>query len=346
MRAFWILALAALGLLLLGACSPRVVEKEVVKVVEVEKPAGSLTIYSGREETLVGPILEQFRQASGLKAAVKYGSSAALALTILEEGDKSPADVFYSSDPGPLGTMAPRFLRLPDRILNQVPPAFRSPEGKWIGISGRARVVVYNTKKLKPEDLPASIYDFIEPKWKGRIGWPPTNGSFQAMVTSMRVLWGEEKTRGWLKGIQANAPKSYPNNTAIVRAVGAGEVEVGFVNHYYLYRFLQEQGEAFPARNYYLKQGDPGATILIAGAGILSTSKNREAAERFLEFLLSRVSQQYFASQTFEYPVVEGVATHRELLPLAKIEAPNLDMTKLADLEGTLKMLRETGVLP
>ncbi|MFQ5924989.1 MAG: iron ABC transporter substrate-binding protein [Dehalococcoidia bacterium] len=306
----------------------------------------TLTIYSGRGETLVGPIIEQFQEATGIKVAVKYGSSSAMALTILEEGENTPADLYYGSDPGSLGALSHLFTQLPDSILNQVAEPVRSPEGKWVGLSGRARVIVYNTERVRPEDLPDSIFDFTDPQWKGRIGWPPTNGSFQAMVTAMRLLWGEQKTRQWLEGIQANDPKVYPKNTPIVAAAGAGEIDVGFVNHYYLYRFLQEEGESFPARNYYLKGGDPGVTMLVAGAGILTTSKNKDVAERFLEFMLSPVAQQYFASQTFEYPLVEGVRTHRELVPLDQLELPNLDLSNLSDIEGTLDLLRETGVLP
>jgi len=205
---------------------------------------------------------------------------------------------------------------------------------------------VYNTEKLSESDLPDDIWNFIDPKWQGRIGWAPTNGSFQAMVTAMRVLWGEDKTHQWLLGIQANDPKVYPKNTPQVAAVAAGEIDVGFVNHYYLYRFIAEQGESFAARNYHPRAGGPGAINLVAGAGILETSQNKEAAERFLDFMLSPVAQQYFAGQTFEYPVVEGVQTDRLLKPLSEINSPQIDMADMADLKGTLSLLRETGIIP
>jgi iron(III) transport system substrate-binding protein len=215
-----------------------------------------------------------------------------------------------------------------------------------VGISGRARVVVYNTEKLTEANLPDDIWDFTQPQWKGLIGWPPTNGSFQAMVSGMRVLWGEEKTRQWLQHILANKPKTYPKNTPIVAAVGAGEVALGFVNHYYLLRFIQERGESFPARNYHPRGGGPGSIILVAGAGILETSKQKGAAERFLDFLLSPFAQQYFAGQTFEYPVVAGITTPSVLVPLPDINSPEIDMVDMADLKGTLRLLRETGVVP
>lgn len=310
------------------------------------KSSEGLTIYSGRQEQLVGPIIQQFSKATGIPVQVKYASTSALAATILEEGSKSPADLFFAQDPGALGAVSDLFIVLPNSILNRVGKHFHSPEGRWVGISGRARVVVYNTQKLSEADLPDSILEFTDPRWKGRIGWPPTNGSFQAFVTALRLAKGDDVALHWLKGIKANNPKAYRNNTATVKAVADGEVDVGFVNHYYLFRFLEEQGESFPARNHYLKGGDPGALILVSGAGILSTSRNVNAAQRFLDFMLSDVAQQYFASKTFEYPLVVGVKTHRLLLPISQVQTPDIDLGALADLEGTLKLLRKAGVIP
>ncbi|MCH8901736.1 MAG: iron ABC transporter substrate-binding protein [Chloroflexi bacterium] len=308
--------------------------------------AGKLTIYSGREESLIGPVIEQFSETTGIDVAVKYGKNSELIATIREEGGNSPADIFFASDPGALGALSDRFATLPDDILGLVSESFRSRDGTWVGISGRARVVVYNTNELTEADLPDSIFDFTDPKWQGRIGWAPTNGSFQAMVTAMRLIEGEERTRQWLEGIKANDPKEYPKNTPIVQAAADGEIDVGFVNHYYLYRFLAEQGESFSARNHFLTAGDAGGVVLVAGASILDTSDSVEEAERFLEFMLSPVAQQYFAGQTFEYPLVEGTRPQVGLIPLSEIEIPDIDLSQLVDLEGTLKLLRETGVLP
>ncbi len=307
---------------------------------------GSLTVYSGRSETLVDPIIRQFGGASQVQAQVKYAGTAQLAATLLEEGDNSPADVFYAQDPGGLGAVQAMLRPLPARILELVPTWARSPDGNWVGVSGRARTVVYNTERLAPADLPDDLSGFVDSKWKGRIGWAPTNGSFQTMVTGMRRLWGEERTRQWLAGIQANEPVMYPKNTPIVAAVGAGEVDVGFVNHYYLHRFLAEEGESFTARNYHPRAGGPGALVMVSGAGILSTAKNPDAAERFIEFLLSPVAQQYFASQTFEYPLIDDVATQRGLVPLADLHQPSIALADLADINGTQALLRELGILP
>ncbi len=308
----------------------------------------SLTVYSGRSQTLVQPILERFSEETGIKIRVRYGDTAELAATILEEGKNSPADVFFAQDAGALGALSEkgRLVDLPAGLLDRVPQQFRSPEGKWVGVSGRSRVLVYNTKKLSESDLPNSVLDLTDPKWKGRLGWAPTNGSFQAFVTALRKMKGEEAAAAWLQGVKANSPKDYPNNVALVKAVGDGEVDVGLSNHYYLFSFLKEEGEGFAARNFYFKKGDPGGLVNVAGAGILDTSSNREDAHRFLEFLLSSEAQQYFADETFEYPLVQAVKTAPGLASLSSLEPPAINLGDLADLEGTLKLLRETKVLP
>ena len=310
------------------------------------KSSDSLVIYSGRSESLVGPILEQFSEATGIGVSVKYGETPDIAATLLEEGRHSPADVFFAQEPGGLGAVAEMLATLPDDIVDLVPVWARSPEAKWVGISGRARVLVYNTVSLSQGDLPSSIFGFIDPKWRGRIGWAPNNASFQTMVTAMRVIWGEDRAREWLQGIQDNKPEDYRRNTRIVDATAKGEVDVGFVNHYYLNRFTQENGEDFPARNHFMVEGGPANLVMVAGAGILATSRNPENAEKLLRFMLSKVAQQYFAGQTFEYPLVDGITVHRLLVPLSEINRPNIDVVSLSDLKGTQALLRELGIIP
>jgi len=347
----WLIVTLLVGISLAG-CTGDFPQKALVDpavdtdVVKVSQPAGKLTIYSGRSESLVDPIIQQFSGATGIEVAVKYANTAQLAATLLEEGDNTPADVFFAQDPGGLGAVEPMLAELPEGILSTVPAWARSPVGKWVGISGRARTVVYNTEKLTESDLPDDMFGFTDPKWKGRIGWAPTNASFQTMVTAMRFLWGDDKTSQWLKGIQANDPKVYPKNTPQVAATAAGEIDVGFVNHYYLFRFLAEEGEGFTARNYHPRAGGPGAVVMVAGAGILATSPNKQVAERFLQFMLSQVGQQYFASQTFEYPVVQGVKTPKVLVALSEINQPTIPSKNLTDLQGTQDLLRQAGITP
>ena len=327
----------------------REVPVEVTRVVRESAPAddpGELIIYSGRSESLVDPIIQQFKGATGIDVQVKYAGTAALAATLLEEGDNSPADVFYAQDPGGLAAVSGMMTELPADIIELTPEWARSGEDRWVGVTGRARVVVYGTDNLTEADLPDDLWGFTEPEWKGRVGWAPTNGSFQAMVTALRVGWGEERAEEWLRAMIDNDVQIYPKNTPQVAASAAGEIDVGLVNHYYLYRFLAEEGEDFPARNAHLRGGGPGAIVMVSGAGILKTAENSENAEAFIRFLLSAVGQQYFAGQTFEYPLVEGVRPSVLLTPLGEIEQPDITLADLSDLAGTQAMLQKVGALP
>lgn len=308
----------------------------------------TLTVYSGRTQSLVHPLLQSFSEDTGTPIQVKYAGSSAIAATILEEGENTPADVVFLQDPGSLGALAQAgFLeKLPDELLAKVDSRFRSPQGEWIGTSGRARTIVYNTSAIDPEtDLPGSILDFVDPAWKGRVGWAPQNGSFQAFVTALRVQRGEAAARKWLEDMRDNDAQAYINNISTVAAVARGEVDVGFVNHYYLERFLEEEGPGFGARNHFLGGGDPGALVLVAGAAILRQTDNSEAAERFVEYLLSASAQQYFAEETKEYPLAAGARPVGDVPSLASLDSPDVDLGNLSDLRGTQELLRDVGLL-
>lgn len=309
--------------------------------------AQALTIYSGRNQQLVGPLIERFQESSGIRVQVRYGDSAEMASTILEEGRNSPADLFFSQDAGALGALRGegRLKKLPEELLERVPGPYRCPEGFWVGTSGRVRVVVFNSDRLSEEALPDSLSGFTDPKWRGRIGWAPSNGSFQAFVTALRLSRGDETAFAWLRGIQANQPKVYAGNTAIVEAAGRGEIDVGFTNHYYLHRFLAERGEGFPARNYYPRAGGVEALVNVAGAGVLVGAKREAAALDFIAFLLSEDAQRFLVESTFEYPLVSDALPAAGAKPLSEVAHTGLDLSRLGDLQGTLKMLAAAGVL-
>ena len=308
---------------------------------------GTVTVYSGRDEEFVGALFEQFEADTGIKLDVRYGDSAELAATILEEGESSPADVFLSQDAGSLGAVAAEglFTELPAEIVDRIDPRFRSEDGLWVGTSGRGRVAAYNTDELSDEDLPDSILGFTDPEWKGRIGFPPTNSSFQAFVAAMIELEGEDATRTFLEGLIANEPELYEDNGTTVRAIAAGDVEVGFVNHYYIYEVAAEDGE-IPVANHFFTAGDPGALVNSAGAGILATSPNPEGAQTLIDYLTGEEGQTYFSTETWEYPVVAGYEPSVDLVPLDEIESPDIDLSDLAGtIEPALDLLAEVGLL-
>ncbi len=313
--------------------------------VSARDAEGPLTVYSGRSESLVGPVLEGFTAATGIEVQTKYADSAELAALLLEEDGRSHADVFFAQDAGALGAVgeAGLFAVLQSEVLGRVPAGLRDADGAWVGVSGRARTVAYTT--AGEVDLPDSILGFTEPAWSGRIGWAPANGSFQAFVTALRVINGEAAARAWLEGILANDPVAYPRNTAAVEGVAAGEVDVAFVNHYYLLRLLAEHGDTYPVAQRFFQGGDPGSLVNVAGVGQLASSDQPEAAAALVDYLLGTEAQRYFSESTYEYPLIEGVASDPRLPELGRTEIPAVDLSELADLQGTVRLLREVGAI-
>jgi iron(III) transport system substrate-binding protein len=308
----------------------------------------SLTIYSGRDERFVKPLYDRFMELTGIELSVRYGDSATLAATLLEEGSNSPADIFFAQDAGALGAVAGegRLQVLPESILRRVPKRFRAPGKRWVGVTGRARVVAYNTDVLSARQLPATIWGYTQPRWKDKVGLPPTNASFQAFVTAMRLRVGDDRTRDWLVALRANGVRSYPSNSRVLDAVASREIQVGLVNHYYLYQ-LKEQRPTAPVANHFLRtRRDPGALINVAGAGIVTGSENRQAAVRFLNFLLSRGIQRFFAQTPgrAEYPLIRGVRPRAGLPSLQSIEGAKINLGALGrHLPRTLELLNEVG---
>lgn len=307
----------------------------------------SLTVYSGRSEDLVQPLIDRFEEETGIDVTVRYAESASLAATILEEGDSSPADVFFAQDPASLGTvaLAGLFSTLPDDVRGLVPGRFSDGDGAWVGVSGRARVVIYDTTAVDPDELPATEDGFVDPTWAGRVAVAPTNGSFLAFVAAKILIDGEDATRSWLADIAANDSPTFPSNSAIVTAVNDGQVETGLVNHYYLLRALAENPDV-PGANHFFAAATAGSLVMPAGVGILASSANPDAARAFVDFLLEEGAQEYFATETFEYPLIAGVAAPEVLPPLDSLQTPDLDLSQLATtLDLATDLVAEAGLL-
>lgn len=307
----------------------------------------TLTVYSGRTQELVQPLFDRFTDETGIGLEVRYAGSTDLAATLREEGANSPADVFFAQDPASLGAVAASglFTTLSVETLGRVPSKFSDSEGRWVGTSGRARTVVFDSTRLSESDLPTDVGGFTDPAWAGRIAIAPSNGSFLAFVAAMIVMDGEDATAAWLDGLASNHPGKYAKNSPIVAAVNGGEIEAGLVNHYYLLRLQAEVGET-AAANHFLATGGPGALVMPAGAGVLASSDAPEAAERFIAFLLSDESQAYFATTTFEYPLVPGVDAVEGLPPIESLNAPDLDLSALATaLDRATDLVAAAGLL-
>lgn len=309
-----------------------------------EAPSSPLVIYSGRGESLVGALYEEAEAALGIDLEIRYGDTPELVTLVLTEGAESPADLIFAQDSGHLGALAGREMlaELDQEVLALADPRFRDEGGRWVGTSGRARVLVYNTG-LDAAELPQSLEDLADPKWKGRLGWAPTNGSFQAHVSALRHAWGEERTRAWLAGVKANEPTVYPKNSPQVEAAASGEIDLGWVNHYYLHK-LKKDGYA--AANYsFPAEGDAGNVLMLAGMAVRAGSPRAEDAQRVIAWMLSEPAQQHFASVNYEYPTRPGVATHPDVPPVDSLKLAEVEQSWLADMGPTRVMLQELGLL-
>jgi len=305
-----------------------------------------LTIYSGRDQALVGPILERFAEETGTGIDVRYGDSAELALLLAEEGASSPADVFYSQSPGATGYLAGQDLLapLPPELTDRVDPAYRDADGRWVGVTGRQRVLVYNTDLVDAADLPDSVFDLTGEEFAGRVAVAPTNGSFQDFVTALRGAVGDDAAADWLAGLAEGGAPTYANNNAIVEAVGRGEVEMGLVNHYYGYRFLAEDPD-LPIANHAFADGDVGGLVLASPVAVLASSPRQEAAGELAAFLLADEAQRYFADETKEYPLATGVEPAADVPPLDPSSAPEVDVDDLGGgLERTVELIEQSGL--
>ena len=332
-----VVALALVG----SACG-----SETDSSVNGDGSSAPVVVYSGRSEALVGELFVAFTNETGIEVDVRYGDSGEMAALILTEGSSSPADLFFSQDAGALGAVeeASLFATLPSETLSLVESKYSSQTGNWVGTSGRARVVVYNPSLV--DTPPAGIDDLLDPKWSGKIGYAPTNASWQSFVTALRVIRGEDAARTWLQGFAANKPVAYEKNAVVRDAVNSGDVALGLTNHYYLYEKIAAEGTAaVVAKNHYFVNGDVGGLVNVAGVGMLQSSKNQKSALALINYLLSPAGQEYFAQKSFEYPLVAGIAQYAELPALVDLNSPNIDLSDLKSIALTQEMLEEVGLL-
>lgn len=306
-----------------------------------------VTIYSGRTENLIQPVLDAFSCETGINVAVRWGSSTELALLLNEEGEQGPADVFLSRSPGPVGFLEGNGLlgTIDDEVLDLVTPENRSDSATWVGFSGRKRVAVYNFDAISDDQLPSSIFDLTDETWRGRVAIPATNGSFVDWFTVLRDQVGTDVATTWLNDMVANDATYYPNNRSIVEAAGRGEVDIGLVNHYYNYQEEAAIGDDHRARNYDFGDGDIGGVLIITAATITASSDQPDEANELLAYLLTEPVQRYFTDETFEYPLAAGVEPADVLSPLAALQIGSIDFDALGGgFEETAEIIDASGI--
>lgn len=323
----------------------------VLVVLAAAAPACStggdrLTIYSGRTKNLIDPLLQDFSEQTGIAIDVRYGDSADLALLIDEEGDRTDVDVFISQSPGAVGFLQEQghLDQLDQRLLDLVDGSFRGADGRWIGLSGRVRTLVYNTDLVDESELPDAVLDVTEPEYRGRVAVAPSNGSFQDFVTAMRIELGDDVAAQWLEGLVDNDAPTYSNNTAIVEAVARGEVPMGLVNHYYLER-TQDEDPDVPAANHFFPEGDLGSLLITTATAVIGGSEQRDDAQELVRFLLSEEAQRYFSGETFEYPLAQDVEADPSVPPLSEINTTTIDLDQLGGgLARTAELIQDSGL--
>ena len=310
-------------------------------VAELPDLSGELTLYSGRNEFLVGELIEFLDDTyPDFTPNVRYGGSSDLVNTIDTEGSGSPADVFYSVNSGSLAALAGlgRTQELSTAIQDTVSEEFRTDQ--WVGTSGRARTVPFNTNAFSDSDIPDDVMNF--PDFEGDLGWAPSYGSCQAFVTAMRLLEGEEATREWLEGVVDAGISAYADEFQVSQAVANGELDAGFANHYYIQRVLDGSPSA-PIQTAFT-EGDAGSIFNVAGAAVLDTASDTELAQNFVRHLLSAEAQEYFAVETFEYPLIPGVEPIGDLPTIDELDVPEIEFSELGDLEPTIDLMRDVGI--
>ncbi len=315
---------------------------------EAEESEGALVLYSGRDETLIQPIIDDFTDETGIEVDVRYGSTPELAAQLIQEGDSSPADVYLGQDAGSLGAISAEgmFAELPAETLEVVSDEYRAEDGTWVGLSGRARILAYSDASVDPSELPDSVFELTEPEWEGRVGIAPTNASFQSFVTALRVTEGDDAAAEWLQGMADNDPQIYDGNGGIITDIDNDSLDVGLTNHYYIFGTADEAGvepEELNIQMHFFPGGDIGGLLNVSGVGIVGDSAEGDAVE-LVDFLLGTQAQEFFRDDNSEYPVVEGIEPAGHLPPLEELEIPDIDLNDLGDLQRTVELITEAGL--
>jgi iron(III) transport system substrate-binding protein len=321
------------------------IQNKSSKNESAQKIDHTLILYSGRKLSLIRPLLKIFENEYKIQVKTRQDSSTTLANLLIQEGEQSTADVFWSQDPEAMAMVEEKNLLAKNKEASEKDfnPAFAQLSSHWLASSGRLRVLAYHTERAK--NLPKSIFDLVKPRYKGRVGWAPSNASFQTFVTAMRLQHGENKAKAWLQGMMKNEAKKYPKNTPIITALDAGEIDYGLPNHYYLLQ-AQSQGRAKKLAQTAFKDGDVGNLMSVAAIAVLKASKNPNA-HIFVDFIVSQNAQTYFAQKIKEYPIHKDVKADETLAKPNELKRTRaqIDLKQLKDRKGSIKLLREVGLL-
>lgn len=307
---------------------------------------GPIILYNGQHKATTLKLLDAFTAATGIRVESRKGSSIQLANQIIEEGERSPADLFFSEESPPVAALAERGLlaKLADTTLDQVRPGYRDPAGYWTGVTARCRVTAYNKKMVKESELPASVLDMATEAWKGRVAFVPTSGAFQQQIVAISSLKGRDAALAWLKGLKRYG-EAYGSNKAAMAAVERGDIATALINNYYWYNLAQEKGaDKMQSALHYSGNGDPGALVTVSAVGILKTAKNAQAAQKLVAWMTGVAGQDILAKAVAEWPMNPKVEPGFGLKPFADLHPPKVNPANLKGAEEALELRREAGL--
>ena len=312
--------------------------------------AGSITLYSGQHEQTTQSLVTAFEKQTGIQVNVRYNDEDSFADEIIAEKSHPVADVFYTENSPVLEYLQNQGLLAPvdGTTLAKTPSKYNSPQGDWVGVSARVSVLIYNPSMISESQLPTSVLQLANPKYKGKLAFAAGETDFQPIVTSVARAYGNAKAATWLEGIKANAGSHiYPDNETIADEVNRGAVAFGVVNQYYWYRMQAELGASnVHSKITYFAPQDPGYVVDVSGAGILKSSKNMADAQKFLAFVVSKPGQQIIAhSISYEYPLDDGVTTTAPETPFADLQPYPISIADLGDGSTAIALLRQAGLL-
>lgn len=311
--------------------------------------ATTLTLYSAQHQQSVDMVINAFTKASGIEVRSHHGEAPEIAAQIIREGARSPADVYFTENSPELVLLAEKGLlsKVSPKTLAQVPAKYSAPGGEWIGVLARENVLAFNPKMVKEADLPASLLDLGQPAWKGKVAIAPSDADFLPLVKAVAEIRGRPAALAWLKGLKANA-QVFDDDEGVVAAVERGASATGVINNYYWARLRTEQGaDRTVSQIHHFSNGDVGALINVSGAAVLKSSRNQEAAQKLVAFLVSKQMQEVLAKSDvdFEYPLADGVAPNPLLKPFDQLQPPPLTVAQLGDDRESARLLRQAGLL-
>lgn len=306
-----------------------------------------IVVYNAQHENLVQSWVDGFTKETGINVTLRNGGDSELGNQLVQEGSASPADVFLTENSPSMVLVdnAKLFAPLEADTLKQVPAEFRPAHGRWIGIAARSTVFVYNPQKLNETQLPASLMDLAKPEWKGRWAASPSGADFQAIVSAMLALKGEQATLDWLKAMKTHFV-AYKGNSTVMKAVNAGQIDGGVIYHYY--RFVDQSKTGENSKNtqlYYFKHQDPGAFVSLSGGGVLASSKHKAQAQAFIKYITGKEGQESLrTNNAFEYAVGVNAASNPKLVPLKDLDAPKVEPSTLNS-KKVIELMTQAGLL-